>query len=122
MTFASRLCAAALCAVLVTPVTAADQAKPKSTKPAVDVTKLHDVLENDKALNAFFGKTFGVIRGLVAKDVDAAEGRCRFANQFLASSLACQVDSNCSAFTSCFVNFLHDRLRPCLVAGANANP
>ena len=73
MRFASRLCTAALCAVLVTPVMAADDAKSQPAKPAVDVTKLHDVLENDKALNAFFGKTFGVIRGLIAQDVDAAE-------------------------------------------------
>ena len=73
MRFASRLCTAALCAVLVTPVMAADDAKSKSAKPAGDGTKLHDVLENDKALNAFFGKTFGVIRGQNAQDVEASE-------------------------------------------------
>jgi len=79
MRFAQFFCTAVLCGVLVTPAVAADEAKAKAkvkTKAAgsaVDVTGLHDVLEDDKALNSFFGKTFGVIRGLVATDADAAE-------------------------------------------------
>ena len=75
MRFAQFFCTAVLCGVLLTPAVAADEAKSatKAAKPAVDVTKLHDVLEDDKALNAFFGKTFGVISGLVTRDADAAE-------------------------------------------------
>jgi len=73
MRFTQFFCTAVLCGVLVTPAVAAQKAGAKAAKPVVDVTKLHDVLENDKALNSFFGKTFGAIRGLVAKDADAAE-------------------------------------------------
>tara|TARA_B100000029_G_scaffold13346_2_gene13979 strand:- start:766 stop:1899 length:1134 start_codon:yes stop_codon:yes gene_type:complete len=61
-------------AVLATPASAADEkASKKPAKLAIDVTGVRDVLEDSAKLNAYFGKTFGAIRGLVAKDADAAE-------------------------------------------------
>ena len=68
------LFSAVLCGVLVTPVPAADDAKTaKAAKPAVDVTEIHKVLEDDTALNAFFGRVFGVIGQAVSTDANAAE-------------------------------------------------
>jgi thiol-disulfide isomerase/thioredoxin len=71
MRLSQFFCAAMLSGLLATSAVADD--KPKSAKAAIDVTKLHDVLEDDKALNTFIGKTFGIIRSLLAKDADAAE-------------------------------------------------
>jgi len=73
MRLAQFFCTVVLCSLLVTPAVAADKAKAKAAQPAVDVKKIHDVLENETALNSFLGKTFGAIRALTAKDADAAE-------------------------------------------------
>ena len=68
------LFSAVLCGVLVTPVPAADDAKAaKAAKPAVDVTKIREVLEDDTALNAFFGRVFNVIGQTIDTDANAAE-------------------------------------------------
>ena len=64
---------ALLCGVTVTPAPAADDAKAKTAKPAVNVTEIHEVLEDDAALNAFFAKSFRVIGQLVTRDANAAE-------------------------------------------------
>ena len=61
------------CGVTVTPAPAADDAKPKTATPAVNVTEIHEVLEYDAALNAFFAKSFRVIGQLVTRDANAAE-------------------------------------------------
>ena len=73
MRLAQFFCTAVLCGVLVTPAVAADKAKSKAAQPSVDVKKIHDVLENETALNSFLGKPFRAIRSLTAKDADAAE-------------------------------------------------
>ena len=62
-----------LCGVLVTPAPAADDANAKTAKPAVNVAEIHEVLEDEVALNAFFAKSFQVIGQLVARDANAAE-------------------------------------------------